>query len=66
MKVESERIRDVKRRDICEIVGNNREKLLCFARKIWIELLNNVTEVSLWSRIMIISECFAFAFIQDV
>jgi hypothetical protein len=66
MKVESERIRDVKRRDICEIVGNNREKLLCFSRRIWIELLNNVTQASFWSRIMIISECFAFVFIQDV
>jgi hypothetical protein len=40
--------------------------LSCGFRGIWIELVNNVTEASLWSRIPIVSEWLAFRFIQDV
>jgi len=40
--------------------------LISWSRRIWIELVNNVTRASFWSRIPIISERLAFGFIQDV
>jgi uncharacterized membrane protein len=66
MRVESEIIRDVNRQDICEMVRNNREAVRRLLRRIWVKLVNNVTRASLWYRISIISERFAFGLIQDV
>jgi hypothetical protein len=40
--------------------------LIAVFRRIWIELVNTVMWASSWSRILIISEGFAFGLIQDV
>jgi orotidine-5'-phosphate decarboxylase len=46
LRVESKRIRDAKRQDICETVRNNRENVACFFMGIWMEPANNVTGAS--------------------
>jgi hypothetical protein len=43
MRVEFQRIRDVKRQDICEMVQNNPEAIRLIPKSIWTELVNNGT-----------------------
>jgi hypothetical protein len=55
MKVESERIRDGNRQDICEMVRNNREFADCPLQEDLIELMNNVRRASFTVFIALIS-----------
>jgi hypothetical protein len=51
MKIESERIRDGKRQDICEMVRTNHEGLATPISRIWIELVHTVRRALFWSGI---------------